>query len=125
MSQLEASREHLEKNLSNWGGRLILGLVLCLLFPLVAFASGATASPDLAGPPLVDKPVTVTVGLYVASSVQAARFLAQLAAKVWMSDRDQLAGAFGNRLATQVCDSMLGNNAVHAAPGGRHDTARL
>jgi hypothetical protein len=57
----------LSKTLSYWGGRLILGLVLYLFFPLIGFASGARAlSPDFVTPPLVDdKPVTVTVGLYV------------------------------------------------------------
>jgi Neurotransmitter-gated ion-channel ligand binding domain/Neurotransmitter-gated ion-channel transmembrane region len=66
--QLESRMNHSSsKTLSYWGGRLILGLVLCLLFPLMAFASSARAlRPNFAAPPLVDdKPVTVTVGLYV------------------------------------------------------------
>ena len=84
----------LSKTLSCWGGRLVLGWVLCLFFPLIGFASGARAlSPDFVTPPLVDdKPVTVTVGLYVVNlaSVDEVKETFELdgyLTAIWQDDR--------------------------------------
>jgi hypothetical protein len=81
---------------------------LCLFFPLIGFASGARAlSPDFVTPPLVDdKPVTVTVGLYVVNlaSVDEVKETFELdgyLTAIWQDDRLKFSPLFDLRVRSR------------------------
>lgn len=93
------------KTLSCWGGRLLVGLLLCLLSPSIAFTSVARASsPNFTTPPLVDdKPVTVTVGLYVVNlagvdEVKETFELDGYLTAIWQDDRLKFSPLPGSRV---------------------------